>query len=847
MSTPFEIRVPQTSLVVLVGCSGSGKSTFARAHFGKTEVLSSDFFRGLVGNDENDQSVSADAFGALHDVLRRRLARGLLTVVDATNVEEAGRRQLLAVARDTDVMAVAIVLDLGVATSHARNQERPDRQFGRHVVARQHAALRGALRQLDREGFHRVYVLKSEDEVARASIVRERLWNDLRHEAGPFDVIGDVHGCRAELEALLDRLGYVGPERAHPAGRRAIFLGDLVDRGPDVPGVLRVVMAMVSAGHALCVVGNHEAKLVKALRSRDASKMKIGAGLQVSLDQLAAIDASEREAMAQFMDGLVGHYVLDGGRLVVAHAGLKEAYQGRASKRVREFALYGETTGEIDSYGLPVRADWAEQYRGSATVVYGHTPVPEARWVNGTICVDTGCVFGGKLTALRWPERELVSVPAEKEWFAPVRPLAMEAPKDDGALLLGDAAGKRFVETRRLGTVTVHTEQAAAALEAMSRFAVDPRWLVYLPATMSPAATAPETGLLERPEEAFAYYLEAGADRVVCETKHMGSRAVVVCCRDAAVAEQRFGDGSRDGVIHTRTGRPFFADEGTEQRLLGAVREAMDAAGLWQELRTDWIALDCELLPWSAKAMSLLREQYAAVGAAGEALFTEALEVMTRAAAREPGAGALRASITERLAHLRAFRAAYRPFVREATTEADLSLAPFAILATEHEVWDGRDRGAHHALLSRLVHPRITKTEHRVVQLGDAASEAAASAWWKQLTNAGGEGIVVKPFTPLPLERTALDGKPLPPAQPALKVRGPEYLRLIYGAEHVTPERIARLGQRQLGGKRRLAAREHALGYEALERFVAREPLHRIHECVFAVLALESEPIDPRL
>jgi protein phosphatase len=247
-------------------------------------------------------------------------------------------------------------------------------------------------------------------------------------EHGPFDIIGDVHGCYEELRALLDRLGYFVPNGdgplTHPEGRKPIFLGDVVDRGPKIPAVLRLVMDAVDSDAALCVMGNHEWKLVRALKGRN---VRVAHGLAESLAQLAAESAEFHERVVRFIDGLVSHYVLDDGELVVAHAGLKEGMHGQESERVRAFALYGDTTGEVDEYGMPVRLNWAAHYRGRAMVVYGHTPVPDATWLNNTINIDTGCVFGGKLTGLRYPERALISVPAAKVYMPPGRPFLPEA------------------------------------------------------------------------------------------------------------------------------------------------------------------------------------------------------------------------------------------------------------------------------------------------------------------------------------------------------------------------------------------------------------------------------------
>ena len=652
----MKISIPNLSLVVLIGPSGSGKSTFARRHFRPTEVLSSDACRAMVGDDENDQAVTKDAFEVLRFIAGKRLALGRLTVIDATNVQPEARKPLVELARQYHCLPVAIVLDLPERVCQERNQGRDDRNFGPHVVRNQKAQLRRSFRGLRKEGFRHIFAMVTPEEVEAAVVERVPLWNDKMDEHGPFDIIGDVHGCCGELEELLGRLGYVESSLdyddphwgnrtfVHPEGRKAVFVGDLVDRGPRILDAVRLVRNMVYLGSALCVPGNHDMKLMKALRGKN---VQVTHGLADTLAELDALPAESggvfRTELADFLDGLVSHYVLDDGDLVVAHAGMKQEMQGRGSARVRDFALYGETTGETDEFGLPVRFDWASEYRGHAMVVYGHTPVPEPEWLNRTVNIDTGCVFGGRLTALRYPEKEFVSVPAARTYCEPVRPFLpaeQQAPAlsaqqaHDEVLDAEDVLGKRIIPTRLRGNVTIREENAAAALEVMSRFAADPRWLIYLPPTMSPCETSGEPGLLEHPAEAFAYYRNEGVPRVVCEEKHMGSRAVVIACRDERAARERFGVAEGEpGIVFTRTGRRFFNDQDLERRFLARVCAALTASDLWGRLETTWALLDAELMPWSAKAQELLRTQYAAVGAAGLASLPRAVAVLEQAAA----------------------------------------------------------------------------------------------------------------------------------------------------------------------------------------------------------------------
>ncbi|MFB7329406.1 polynucleotide kinase-phosphatase [Streptomyces sp. NPDC056190] len=837
------LPVTDLSLVVLVGASGSGKSTFARRHFKPTEVLSSDFCRGLVSDDENDQGATRDAFDVLHYIAGKRLAAGRRTVVDATSVQQDARRQLIDLAKSHDVLPIAIVLDVPEEVCAERNAARTDRSdMPRRVIRRHTRELRRSLRHLEREGFRKVHVLRGVDEVENASVVTEKRFNDLTHLTGPFDIIGDIHGCSAELESLLVKLGYT--DGAHPEGRTAVFVGDLVDRGPDSPGVLRRVMSMAEAGNALCVPGNHENKYGRHLKGR---KVQPTHGLAETIAQMEGESEEFRARVREFIDGLVSHYVLDGGRLVVSHAGLPEKYHGRTSGRVRSHALYGDTTGETDEFGLPVRYPWAEDYRGRAAVVYGHTPVPEATWLNNTICLDTGAVFGGKLTALRWPERELVDVPAERVWYEPARPLRTEAPggHDGRPLDLGDVHGRRAVETRHTGRVAVREENAAAALEVMSRFAVDPRLLPYLPPTMAPTATSRVDGFLEHPEEAFAQYREDGVDRVVCEEKHMGSRAVALVCRDAETARGRFGVDGPTGSLYTRTGRPFFDDPSVTEEILGRLRTAVTEAGLWADLDTDWLLLDCELMPWSLKASGLLRSQYAAVGAASGAVFPDALSALEGAAARGVDVTGLLGRQRERAADAAAFTAAYRRYCWPTDGLDGVRLAPFQILAARGRSLAGLPHDGQLALIDRLVKHDATgllqTTRRLYVDVADPESVRAGVDWWLEMTSRGGEGMVVKPLGAL------VRGKEGRLVQPGIKCRGREYLRIIYGPEYTRPDNLARLRGRFLNHKRSLAIREYALGLEALDRLADGEPLWRVHEAVFGVLALESEPVDPRL
>ncbi len=391
--------------------TGPGPGTLAIPEFCLVAVMgaSEELGRRLLAEAFAPEEVAAVPHGAdpaapIGERAERRLAERRLVAVEASGIGRRERGALVALARRHHALPVAILVE-------------PEAGGHRNAEA------------LAREGFRRIHRLE-DGQAGAAAIRRERLPVDRREDAGPFDLIGDVHGCCEELEALLVRLGYrVDPPPAgeapfaarHPAGRRAVFLGDLTDRGPRSLDCLRLAMGMVAEGTARAVVGNHDDKLLRWLEGHD---VRIGGALRRTIAEIEATSPAFRARLARFLAGLPSHLWLAGGRLVAVHAGLHAGLHGRDTPDLRELAMYGLTTGETDADGLPVRIDWARDYDGAAEVVYGHTPVAEPVWVNRTICIDTGCGFGGRLTALRWPERELVSVPAARPHAARRRPTA---------------------------------------------------------------------------------------------------------------------------------------------------------------------------------------------------------------------------------------------------------------------------------------------------------------------------------------------------------------------------------------------------------------------------------------
>ncbi len=849
----MKITIPELSLVTLIGVSSAGKSTFAQRFFKETEIVSSDYCRAMVSDDENSLSSTQDAFDLAHFIIGKRLKRGNLTVMDATNVKADARKPLIALCKKHHVVPVAIILDTDKKVCKERNEQREDRDLGDYVINRQYRQIKQSVKNLKKEGYRFIYTITPED-IKNIEIERQKMYSNKKEVTNPLDFIGDVHGCFDELTTLLKQLNYTiethkdksinyGYTVTPPEDRKAVFVGDLTDRGPRSNEVLRLVMSMVKTKSAYVVCGNHDFKLHKKLSGKNVN---LKHGLAETVEQLKDEPQEFINEARDFLKGLISHYIFDEGRVVVAHAGLREEMHGRGSGQVRNFCMFGETTGEVDEFGLPIRLNWAKEYQGKAIVIYGHTPVPKAEWFNNTMDIDTGCVFGGSLTALRYPEKEIISVPANKMYCEPSKPLEPieEKIEDDGMVHIEDVTGQKFIDTELMGSIKINEANSIAALEVMSRFAIDPKWLTYLPPTMSPCETSELKDYLEHPQEALKYFKENNIQKVVCEEKHMGSRAIITVCQNEKVAREIFGAKPNEiGIIYSRKGRAFFDNKGIEQQLLARVQKALSKSRFWEKFKTQWVTLDCELMPWSAKAQSLLEKQYGATGIASKIALSNAEKLLVQAKNRGINVDELSEQIQVKKECTQLFTKAYRNYCWDVNSLEDYKIAPFHVLATEGKVHHDQNHEWHMTTIHEIckTDPAILlATNYKIIDLSNETEKQEVIDWWLAMTEKGGEGMVIKPYD-------FVVKTPKSFVQPAVKCRGREYLRIIYGPEYTSPGNLQKLKHRNLGGKRALAKKEFSLGIASLQRFVEKKSLRKVHECVFGVLALESEAIDPRL
>lgn len=861
------IPFPHGGIIVLVGPSNSGKTTLLRRLVEEgvlleTEMVSSDTYRTLVGDveyldwkgrprEEADilysdyQKLSGLAFEAMNTVVSMRSRLGKLTVVDATHLQPEYRRKYIEIAAGHDLPCVAWVLDVPEQTLLARDKTR-EQPRGRQRVKSQYSQFKRSLRGLREEGFDFTYMLKEPEAV---QFVRRD--NPLLADIGAgIDVIGDIHGCYDEMLELLGELGYAADEAGlyrHPAGRMLVSVGDVMSRGPRSLDTMIFWKRHVDAGIARMTDSNHGWKIARYLSGRNVTLShgdeNIAAELRL-LEEEAGTEAAAalKEELKQFLLSAPSHLVMcrDGvRRLVIAHAGIRDEYIGRQSRRVQDFCRYGDTDG-MDAAGAPVRKEWYTGHESGELIVWGHDPRPYPAVVKNTINIDQGAVFGGSLTAYRYPEQEFVSVKAHRDYAEdPDSPLirwerGRFAPPNLGRLVNGYS-----VFTDAYGELSVRGDYVKAAVDTVSHYTVPLEELVYIPPTMSPTpSVSADESYLEHPQEAFDYFRSQGVTTMVAEKKHMGSRAVLLLFRDEQAAVSYIGRPAL-GTIYSRTGRAFF-DRETEAQVLARLNADLVQAGYFSRYNTEMLLLDAEIIPWNLKARELIATQYAHVAEAAKMDREQLLVKLRQAEAAGRDVTGWVQEMEAKLQSVQVFRQAFQQYCWDVSGLEGIRIAPFHILAHSGQSFFDHSHIWHmeQARLLDGISPLFMETEYRVIHSG--ADEADVIKWWQDMTEDGHEGIVIKPETFI-----TKNGRHM--VQPAIKVRGRKYLHIIYGIDYLQPDNLKRLKQRKTSKKERHALMECALSVESVNRFIRKEPLERVHECVLAALALESDPVDPRL
>ncbi|MFK9094820.1 polynucleotide kinase-phosphatase [Bacillus salipaludis] len=861
------IHLPFAGIVLLVGPSNSGKTTLLNRLTSEnsilaSEVISSDQFRVLVSDiefinwnqrpkDEADalfdeySQISNEAFEAMDYLIGKRCRLNKLTIIDATHLKEEDRERYIRLGKKYHVPVVAVVFNVVEKELIVRDSLR-DFPRGKNRIKQQYQQFKRTLRSIKKESFHRTYIL---DETDLQALHISRQENSLVIDVGNgIDFIGDIHGCYEEFIELLRKLGYMENVEGlflHPEGRKILSLGDVMSRGPRSLETLQFFKKHVATGIAYMIDSNHGWKIARWL---DGRKVNLAHGDErveeefVEYESRFGNEAANRlkEELKDLLLAAKSHFIIKKNdvRLAVAvHAGIRDHYIGKQSQRISDFCRYGDAEG-LDENGKPRRKDWTIDHKSSELIIWGHDPKPQPLLVNNTLNIDQGVVFGGRLTAYRYPEKQFVSVEAKQDYAnVPDNPLKEWERKRLVPPNLGKFVNGFSVLTEQLGEVSVYKDGAKSALDDLSHFTLPLEEIVYLPPTMSPTPKPSKLeGYLEHPLEAFEYYQANGVNSMIVEKKHMGSRGILFLFKNKEVAKEYIGRETL-GSIYTRTGRAFFQKE-LEEQIVTVLNANLSA--YFEKYNTDFVLLDAEILPWNLKAKDLIMNQYAHVGEMALLDRSKLRAQLQKAFDNGKDVSNWLEEIDEKLLNIKTFNEVYPKYCWETEGLEGIQIAPFHTLAHSTETFFDKPHTWHMGKNKELsgLSKLFVETEYRIVN--DESSMNAAIEWWEVMTEDGHEGFVVKPETYVARHK----GKLL---QPAIKVRGRKYLHIIYGIDYLQQENLARLKQRNTSKKQRSAMKEFALGVEAVNRFVRGESIERYHECVLGVLAFEADPIDPRL
>ncbi|SCB86986.1 MULTISPECIES: polynucleotide kinase-phosphatase [Priestia] len=865
-----KLFLPPAGIVLLMGPSNSGKTTLLESWIKKgyvkpSETVSSDQFRLLVGytdfiewtsrpKDEADvllqeyQTISQKAFETMEYIIETRSKMGKLTIVDATHLYEDDRKRYIDLAKKNHIPCIALLLDVPTETLLERDE---NREFprGKKRVKQQAQVFAKSKRSIKREGFRQQYVLTKED-ISELEVVRTK--NKLELDVGTgIDVIGDIHACYEELIQLLERLGYEPNEEGfytHPNGRKFLSVGDVMSRGPRSLDSMLFFKRHVEANLAYMIDSNHGWKIARWLGGRNVT---LTHGDEKVADEFTRYEeehgtekaeALKRE-LKDFLLEAPSHYILtknDVRVAVVTHAGIKDEYIGKQSYHISDFCRYGDSEGFYEN-GKPIRKDWYTNHHTKELIIWGHDCKVQPLVVNNTVNIDQGAVFGGSLTAFQYPEKQFVSVKAKENYSGTEdNPLTQWQKKRLDPPNIARFLNGYSVLTDTYGDIKVLEGTAKSAIDSVSHFTIPIEELIYIPPTMSPTPKPPVLeGYLEHPKEAFDYYQSNDVQTMVVEKKHMGSRGVLLLFKDKETAVHYVGRETL-GTIYTRTGRSFFAKD-VEEQILSTLNEDLMRSNYFSKYNTDFVLLDAEILPWNLKAKELISSQYAHVAEVALLDRRKLSEKLKKALKHNQSIETWLSEVNLKLKNAEVFNEVFQKYCWNIDGVEGIQIAPFHVLAHSGETFFDKthlwhmERNAEFSSLSDL----FISTDFMVVH--DEKSMNKAIEWWESITEEGHEGFVVKPETFIARNEK---GKLL---QPAIKVRGRKYLHIIYGMDYLMPENLNRLKQRNTSKKQKHALLEFALGIEGITRFVNKDSIERIHECALGTLALEMEPVDPRL
>ncbi|WP_079526525.1 AAA family ATPase [Solibacillus isronensis] len=859
----MQFKLPNGAIVLLIGPSNSGKSTLLQSlvdsgQLLESEIISSDYYRRLVADidfidlssvskDDEDiiyeeyQRISEQAFHTLHTVVEARAKLNKISVIDATNLRGFERAKYFEIAKRNHVPVLALILNTSKEQLLARDELR-DNPRGRKRVLQQFNTLKYELKAIKKEPFAKIYKVNDES----VEIVREPNKLNLEIESG-FDIIGDIHGCYDEMLVLLMELGYEqrGDVYVHPAGRRLISVGDIMSRGPKSIETMQFWLNQIEAGLSYMTDSNHGWKIARWLEGKKVSLNHGDELVEQEFTEYEKVHGEEaakalKERFANMLLKAPSHYILTKNnrtKAVVTHAGIKDHYIGKESKRISDFCRYGDNQ-QTDSSSKPVRGDWFSQHKTSEMIIWGHDVKVQPFKANLTINIDQGVVFGGELTAFQYPEQTFKSVKA----------FANYAGTEDNPIL--EAKNKRFsppnvaqfingfaVHTTRGYEITIPKENALAAMDTFSHYTLPLEQVIYIPPTMSPTPqTSALPDYLEHPAEAFHYYKKNGIQKMIAQKKHMGSRAVIFIAKNKEVAKELINSESL-GYITTRTGRAFF-EQKEQQQMVEKIHAELIGKNYFEQFNTNFVLMDAEILPWNLKAQSLIDQQYETV--AENALMDRYKLIEKLKATEHVDVTSWVEEYTDKYKNAARFDAVFRNYCWPTNELSGIQIAPFHILAHSSSANFHQSHSWHMKMNAYLAENSslFIATEYRLIE--SEQDEQEVINWWKDMTENGHEGIVIKPFDFLAYH----NGKLL---QPAIKVRGREYLRIIYGMDYTNDVTMKKLKQRNSSRKMKNALLEFKLGMEGISRFVSLESSNRVHECALATLALESDTIDPRL